>query len=329
MKKATTVLVVVAAIVLILLIMGPFYVLEEGEQAVVIRFGEIVSVEKEAGLKIKVPFVDQVTKFPKRIVAWDGQSQIIPTKQPENQFIYVDTTARWRMTDPQLFYESVGSVTQMQSRLDDLIDSSVRSVISSNFLLDAIRNTNEIYETIKTQIAAQTAATQTGQVLNVESYLITEGSGRDTLSREMYARAKAAMHLPDGQTNQFGVELIDVVVRQIKYSNDLTESVYQRMIQERNQQAQRTRSQGRGEKDNILGRLDQEVQSIISTAEREREEIKGRADAEATRVYAVAYRADPEFFKLWRSLESYKTLLPSFNKTLSTDAEYFDYLYKY
>ena len=120
----------------------------------------------------------------------------------------------------------------------------------------------------------------------------------------------------------------DIVIRQIKYSEDLTESVYQRMIQERNQAAQRTRSEGRGEKDRILGRLDRDVQQIITEAEREAEEIKGEADATATRVYAEAYGADPGFFQLWRSLESYKRLLPQFDKTLSTDAEYFDYLYQ-
>lgn len=330
MNKTVTVVVVIAAIFVILLMMGPFYIVEEGQQAVVIRFGQIVSVQTEAGLKIKTPFVDQVTIYPKKIVSWDGAAQIIPTKQPENQFIWVDTTARWKIIDPKLFYESVGTVTQMQSRLDDLIDSSVRSVISRNYLIDAIRNSNEIYESIKQQLEKQMVGTS-GQVINVESYRLTEGTGREAIGREMLALARQNMTIErNGQKiNQFGVELIDVLIRQIKYSDDLTESVYQRMIQERTQQAARTRSEGRGEKDNILGRIDNEVKAIISRAEREAEEIKGRADAEATRIYAAAYQADPEFFRLWRSLESYKELLPKFKKTLSTDAQYFDYLYRY
>ncbi len=330
MKKSVTVVVVLAAIVIILLMMGPFYIVEEGQQSVVIRFGQIVSLQTEAGLKIKTPFVDQVTIYPKKIVSWDGAAQIIPTKQPENQFIWVDTTARWTIVDPQLFYESVGSVTQMQSRLDDLIDSSVRSVVSRNYLIDAIRNSNEIYESIKVQIESEMEGTS-GQVIDVESYRLTEGKGREALAAEMRELARQNMTIEkDGQKiNQFGVELIDVLIRQIKYSDDLTESVYQRMIQERTRQAQRTRSEGRGEKDNILGRIDREVQATISQAERQAEEIKGRADAEATRIYAAAYQADPEFFKLWRSLESYKELLPKFKKTLSTDAQYFDYLYRY
>jgi membrane protease subunit HflC len=330
MKKPLTVVIVIAAVFLILLSVGPFYIVEEGQQAVVIRFGQIVSIETEAGLKVKTPFVDQVTIYPKKIVSWDGSAQIIPTRQPENQFIWVDTTARWKIIDPTLFYESVGTLGQMQSRLDDLIDSAVRSVISRNYLIDAIRNSNEIYETIKEQIETEMAGAS-GQVIDVESYRLTEGRGRETLAREMGELARQNMTIEkDGQKiNQFGVELIDVLVRQIKYSDDLTESVYQRMIQERTRQAQRTRSEGRGEKDNILGRIDREVQATISQAERQAEEIKGQADAEATRVYAAAYQADPEFFRLWRSLESYKELLPKFKKTLSTDAQYFDYLYRY
>jgi membrane protease subunit HflC len=126
MKKTVTVLVVIAVIVILFLITGPFYVIEEGEQAVVIRFGRIISIEQEAGLKIKVPFVDNVNKFPKKILAWDGESQRIPTK--ENQFIWVATTARWKITDPKLFYESVGTITGAQSRLDDVIDSAVRKI---------------------------------------------------------------------------------------------------------------------------------------------------------------------------------------------------------
>ena len=345
MKKTVTVLVVIGAILLLLLILGPFYILSEGEQSIVIRFGEIVSVQTDAGLKVKVPVVDNVTKFPKKIVAWDGAAQIIPTKQPENQFIWVDTTARWRIVDPILFYTSVTTLNGMHSRLDDLIDSSVRSIVSQNFLIDAIRNTNEIYDSIKAQLAAKTTAQAEALALgdvgqssdrdraaqsaeDLETYRISDGKGREALSEEMYVRAKASMEEGTG-VNQFGIELIDVVIRQIKYSNDLTESVYQRMIQERNQQAQRIRSEGRGEKDRILGRLDRDVRVIITGAEEEAETIKGQGDAEATRIYANAYGQDQEFFKLWRTLESYKMLLPKFDKTLSTDAEYFDFLYSY
>jgi membrane protease subunit HflC len=328
MKRLITILVVIGIAVIVLLIMGPFFVLEEGEQAVVTRFGEIVEVHRDAGLKLKVPFVDTVVKYPKKVLAWDGAAQIIPTKQPENQFIWVDTTARWKIIDLKLFYESVGTITQAMSRLDDIIDSNVRAIVSQNFLLEGIRNSNDIYDAILIQLRERNPLADEAAIQQeAESYQITKG--RDILSREMLDRARAAIETTEGDTkiNQYGIELIDIIIRQIKYSDDLTESVYQRMIQERNQVAEKTRSEGKGEKANIMGKLDQDRETILSQAYNESEAIKGTADAEATQIYARAYGRNQEFFNLWRSLESYKKLLPNFKKTLSTDADYFDYLY--
>ncbi|HUV08581.1 MAG TPA: protease modulator HflC [Spirochaetia bacterium] len=329
MKKLVTILVIIGIALIVLLIMGPFFILQEGEQAVVVRFGEIVVVYGQAGLKFKTPFVENVVKYPKKILSWDGASQIIPTKQPENQFIWVDTTARWKIIDLKLFYESVGTVTQAMSRLDDIIDSNVRAIVSQNFLLEAIRNSNEIYDSILQQLKEANPLSDEKNIQSVaEGYKIIKG--REILSKEMLDRSRAAIGTVETSgavTNQYGIELIDIVVRQIKYSDDLTESVYQRMIQERNQQAEKTRSVGKGEKANILGKLEQDRQTILSQAYSESETIKGTADAEATQIYARAYGRNREFFSLWRSLESYKQLLPNFKKTLSTDADYFNYLY--
>jgi membrane protease subunit HflC len=323
MKKLVVTLVIIAAVIIVFFIVGPFFVIEEGEQAVRIRFGEIIRVYTEAGLKTKVPFVDNVVTFPKKILAWDGEAQIIPTKQPENQFIWVDTTARWKITDLKLFYESVGNLNQAQSRLDDIIDSSVRSTISQNFLIEAIRNTNDIYALLLETVRQRDVL---GGDLTVDVESLKVAKGRIELSRDIFTKARSAM-VDQAGNNQFGIELIDIVIRQIKYSDDLTGSVYQRMIQERNQAAEKIRSEGKGEKDNILGKLAQEVQTILSQAEKEALEIKGTSDAEAAQIYANAYNQNTGFFKLWRSLESYKELLPYFKKTLSTDASYFDYLY--
>ena len=324
MKKLIVTGVVILAVIILVFIVGPFFILEEGEQAVVVRFGEIKQEYQEAGLRFKVPFVDNVKKYPKKIMAWDGDAQIIPTAEGENQFIWVDTTARWRIRDLKLFYASVGTLTEMLSRLDDAIDSSVRQVISQNLLIEAIRSTNDIYD----QIIAQLEITQTAG-FEEDSYRITKG--RRFLARDMFDKAKAVLSATDAEGkayNQFGIELLDIVIRQIKYSDDLTESVYQRMIQERRQAAEKIRSEGLGEKENILGKLTQDVETIRSEAYYQSEEIKGTADAEATRIYAEAYEENEGFFKLWRSLESYKKLLPNFKKTLTTDAEYFDFLYE-
>jgi membrane protease subunit HflC len=322
MKKTVTVLVVIAVIVILFLITGPFYVIEEGEQAVVIRFGRIISIVQEAGLKIKVPFVDNVNKFPKKILAWDGESQRIPTK--ENQFIWVDTTARWKITDPKLFYESVGTITGAHSRLDDVIDSAVRKIISRNPLVEAVRNSNVINEIDRPSVyqAGTEIEGQAAQTLGIDTTIVYEEiqTGRAALSNEVFDESSII-------TPQYGIDLIDIIVRQIKYSDELTESVYRRMIAERNQIAQAFRSDGEGKKAAIMGEMQRELLSIQSGAYRTAQTIKGGADAEAAAIYANTYNRNPDFYEFWKALDSYRTMLPKFQKTLTTEPEYFKYLY--
>lgn len=322
MKKLIVTLVVVAVVLLLFLVLGPFYTVTEGEQAVVTRFGKVVAVDRRAGLKLKMPLVDAVSKYPKKILSWDGEAQRIPTL--ENQFIWVDTTARWRIEDPLKFYESVTSLEQGYGRLDDVIDSSVRTVISQNPLREAVRNSNYINTEQKTPLQTQAAQqvnlgdlsrlTQTAQEFEPVK------KGRKVLSDEMLSRAAAI-------TPQYGITLVDLIIRQIRYSDDLTKSVYDRMIKERAQIAAAYRSYGEGQRAEWLGKLENERKSILSSAYRTSEEIKGEADARATRIYSAAYERDPEFFEFWRSTESYKQVLPQFSKTLSTDMDYFKYLY--
>ncbi|MFP4564195.1 MAG: protease modulator HflC [Spirochaetia bacterium] len=327
MKKLITTLVIIAIVLIIFLLLGPFYTIQEGEQAVVLRFGRIVSTTTEAGLKFKTPLVDNVTRYSKKILAWDGEAQRIPTQ--ENQFIWVDSTARWRIEDPVLFYESVTTLEQGFARLDDIIDSSIRTVISQNLLIEAVRNSNVINEIERADVIQQQAETEdvdeegVRELANLTETVTrydTIEKGRTALSADIFDRAAEI-------APQFGIELIDIVVRQIRYSEDLTESVYQRMIKDRNQIAQAFRSYGEGKKAEWLGRLENEKKSILSRAYDRSEQIKGEADAEATRVYADSYEQDPDFFEFWRSIESYRRLVPSFRKTLTTDMDYFKYLY--
>ncbi|RKX80867.1 MAG: protease modulator HflC [Spirochaetes bacterium] len=324
MKKTITVLVVVAVLMVVLMLLGPVYVLEEGEQAVVTRFGAIVSSQSEAGLKFKMPVVDTVLKYPKKILSWDGDAQRIPTA--ENQFIWVDTTARWKITDPIKFYESVTTLEQGWSRLDDVIDSSVRTVIADNSLNEAVRNSNIINELNREEaiaIGEEAEGTGIDELLKSNFTATTYDEvlkGREILSKAMFNSASKL-------TTQFGIELIDILIRQIRYSDDLTESVYNRMIKERRQIAEFYRSYGEGKKAEWLGKLDNERRSVLSGAYETSETIKGTADAEATRIYSDAYGNNAEFFEFWRSIESYKKVLPNFRKTLTTDMEYFKYLY--
>lgn len=326
----TAVGVTVGIVVFLLVVAGPFYILNEGEQAVVTQFGELVRTDSEAGLHFKMPFVHSVTVFPKKVLSWDGQAQRIPTA--ENQFIWVDTTARWRIKDLGRFYESVNTVDRAFARLDETIDPATRTVISNNPLHEAVRNSLLLNERTATLAEVELANADNGeadpQAFNIARDLIGTNRafpevklGREALSDEILEMVKA-------QTEEFyGIEIMDVVIRQIRYSEDLTESVYNRMITERKQIAEGLRSFGEGRKREILGRMEREKRSILSEAYSTAETIKGRADAQAAEIYASAYRMDPEFFTFWRAIESYRSVLPRFQTTLTTDMDYFRYLY--
>ena len=323
MKKALITLGVIVALVLILVILGPFYILSEGEQSVVTRFGAIVKVETTPGLKFKMPFVDTVVRYSSKVLSWDGDAQRIPTK--ENQFIYVDPTSRWVISDPKRFYETVKTVDNAQLRLDDILDSTVRTVISENYLNEAVRNSNRINQmTVVEEVSSIDDLEAAERLRSLTVSNTTQESirvGRQGLSDRM-------LELASSYTQEYGITLIDVVIRQIKYSDDLTESVYQRMIKERNQIAEAYRSYGRGQLAEWEGKTTSEQKAILSGAYAESEQIKGVADAEATRIYAEAYELDPDFFELWRTLDSYRQTLPDMDKVLSTDITYFDLLYK-
>ena len=238
-----------------------------------------------------------------------------------NQFIYVDPTSRWVISDPAKFYETVKTVDVAELRLDDILDSTIRTVISENYLNEAVRNSNRINEmnvveevsNIEDLEAAEKLRNLTVSDVQQESIKV----GRQGLSDRM-------LQLASPYTAEYGITLIDVIIRQIRYSDDLTESVYQRMIKERNQIAEAYRSYGRGQLAQWEGKTSSEQKSILSEAYASAEQIKGVADAEATRIYADAYESDPDFFELWRTLESYRTTLPSMDKVLSTDIPYFD-----
>jgi len=324
MKKTVIILVIIGAALLVITILGPYYFLVEGEQAVIVQFGRIVRVDTDAGVHYKVPFVESVVKYSKKVQSWDGDAQRIPTS--ENQFIWVDTTARWRISDPKKFYESVGSMTQAQGRMDDVIDSEVRKIISKNPLREAVRDSNVISQIKRSNALASVAgsAESSAALSNISTLAEIKYEpieiGRRALSLEMRDEARTIMP-------QYGMELIDVIIRQIKYSDDLTQSVYDRMIKERNQIAQAFRSDGEGEKAKWLGQTTRELNQIQSEAERKAKEIKGKADAEALGIRNRAYSQDPEFADYWMALEEYKAILPKLTKTMSTEADFYKYLY--
>lgn len=319
MKKIITFVVVVAIILFVLVVASPFYILNEGNQVVVTRFGSIVATHTDAGLYLKIPGIDQVTVYPKLVLSLDGDPQRIPTK--ENQFIIVDTTSRWKIVDPVKFYQNFTTLNNAYNRLSDIVDSSTRTVITQNRLSEIVRSSNIINEMDFEEAAAEDEDTKDiAELVNGTTESEAVSKGRRVLSRQMTENANQLVH-------QYGIDLLDILPRQIKYSDELTESVYSRMIKERNQVAQAYRSNGEGKKAEWLGKLENKKQTISSEAYKRAEEIRGVADAEAARIYAEAYNKDPEFYAFWKSMESYKKTLKNNNATYSTSMDYFDYLY--
>lgn len=322
-NKGYVILGVIIVALVIFMMMGPFYVINEGSQVVVTRFGKIVNTHTNAGLYFKVPFIDVVVTYPKLILSLDGDSQRIPTK--ENQFIIVDTTSRWRISDPEQFYQSFKTLEAANIRLSDIIDSATRTIITQNKLSEVVRSSNLINEKILTtsvvdENSTDDTAAQIDSIINVSTNSESITKGRRQLTLEMAEEARKMIP-------EYGIELIDVVPRQIKYSDEMTESVYNRMIKDRNQVAKGYRSIGEGKKKDWLGKLEKDKLEIESEAYKKAQEIKGQADAEASKIYAQAYSVDPEFYAFWQSLESYKKTIPDFDVTYSTDMDYFKYLY--
>jgi membrane protease subunit HflC len=334
-KKIPVVLVVAAAVLVSILLAGPFYVVDEGEQAVIVQMGRLIDVVTDAGLHIKIPFIDNVTRYPKRIMAWEGEQKSMPTR--EKQYIWVDVIARWRIADPQKFYESISAVSSAYPKLGDIIDSEVRTVVAENYLRETVRNSNLILEKLPEAAPVPTADTQAftedgdSMFENFEkklSSMIQEpGANNEPIQKGRRKLAEEILERSRRIVSEYGIELIDVVTRQIRYSDELTQSVYARMIKERNQIAQAFRSEGEGKKAEWLGRTDNEQRSILSAAYEQAEKIRGAADAEATSIYASAYNRDRAFFDFWRAMESYRATIPKLDKTLTTNMDYFRYLY--
>jgi membrane protease subunit HflC len=328
MNRAMAPLIVVGLAVLIVL-SGMFYQVDETEQVIITQFGRPVSDPiTSPGLHVKVPFIQTVRRFDKRVLEWDGSSEQIPTL--DKRFILLDTTARWRIASPLRFLQAVGNERAAQSRLDDIIESASRDVVSGHMLIQAVRNfqrvlPKEALEEVSVDVnqptetstpsdpAAPPAPTQ--EALEPETRL-----GRDQLSELMVKRAQEI--LPS-----LGIELIDVRVKRINYVREVEERVYERMISERQRIAAQFRSEGDGESAKILGDMERELDRIRSDAYRQAEEIIGRGDAEAARIYAEAYGADANFYSFLQTLETYKqTLRGNASLLLTTDSDFYRYL---
>ena len=300
----------VAAVVLLVVILNAAYLIDQAEQGIIVQFGEpIGDVVSDPGLHWKLPFIQEVRRFDKRLLAWDGDVSQIPTLGRE--FIVVDTTARYRIADPLQFLRSVRDEAGARTRLDDIIDSVARDIVSGTELEEIVRSAD--WNVDVTEIVEEE-----GIALD-ESALERPKKGRGQLETEMLA---AASRLMPG----LGIELVDVRIKRINYIDSVRVQVESRMISERQSIAERFRSEGQGRSQEILGNMERELRRIRSEAERTAQEIIGKADAEATRIYGLAYGKDPEFYSFSKTLESYDAL--GENSTLMIDAksDFFRYL---
>jgi len=283
------------------------YTLDETEQAVITRFGEPVGEPVlKPGLHFKMPMADKVNRFEKRWLEWSGDPNQIPTR--DKKYIWVDTFARWRVSDPLRFFQRMRDERTAQSRLNDIIDGETRNAIASYNLIEAVRSSNREFED---EEYAQTEGAQPPEKI---------AEGRDKLTRRILERASAVV-------SEFGVELVDVQVKRINYVDEVQVKVFERMISERRRIAERSRSEGQGRSAEIRGQTERELKGIQSEAYRRAQEVMGKADAEAIQIYAGSFGRDPEFYQLVRTLEAYRTTLdPGTSLFLDTDSDFYRYL---
>jgi membrane protease subunit HflC len=310
MRGLTIVAVVVFG--LFILLGSAAFVVSETEQVVLTQFGKPVGEAiKDAGLHFKIPFIQEANFFPKNLLEWDGEPSQMPTL--DKTYIWVDTFARWRIKDPLTFFETVSNEMAGQKKLDDIIDPATWNLITSHHLIEAVRNSDR-----KMDI-------KEAGVDEVYKALILKPieMGRENI-------ATAIMEQANPKLTQFGIELVDVRIKRINYVEEVRKAVYNRMIAERKQIAEKFRSEGMGESSKIAGDKEKELKKITSGAYKTAQEIKGKADAEATRIYAEAYNKDPEFYSFINTLRIYKDSLDKDTwLLLSTKSDFFKYLKQY
>ncbi len=308
MKRLILALLILVGLAAVVVILGGLFVIDQAEQGIIVQFGEPVgNVVTTPGLHWKRPFIQEVRRFDKRLLAWDGDVSQIPTLGRE--FIVVDTTARWRIVDPLKFLRSVRDELGARTRLDDILDSVVRDIVSGADLEEIVRSRDWDVDPAKLEEAParDDVALQKPKV------------GREGLEQKMLAAASRLM--PD-----MGIEIVDVRIKRINYIESVRRQVESRMVSERQSIAARFRSEGEGRSQEILGNMEKQLREIRSQAERQAEEIRGTADAQATRTYGEAYGADPEFFSFFRTLESYRVMGKNTTLMLDANAEFFRYL---
>ncbi len=310
-KRALNIFIIAVVFIGLFFLTGAVYIVTEVNQAVITQFGKPVGDPvSKSGLHFKLPFIQKTQYFDKRLLNWDGDPNQIPTR--DKKYIWVDTTARWLISDALKFLQSVGNERGAQARLDDIVNSAARDVVTNHLLVETIRNSNRILDT----------ATGSESITLAEEALERIKVGREDLEAEILDRAKEL-------APRYGIELVDVRIKRINYVEEVGIKVYERMISERKRAAEQYRSEGRGKSAEIKGQKEKELKLITSGAYRTAQGIRGKADAEAVAIYAEAYNKDTEFYSFLKTLETYRDTVDG-NTTLilTTDGDYYKYLKK-
>jgi membrane protease subunit HflC len=313
MKSILSLILFIASVAVLVGLMGSLYTVSEIEQVIITQFGKPVGEPiTTAGLKFKVPFIQEVNPIDKRILEWDGSPSDMPTK--DKLYVSVDMFARWRITDPLQYFLRLRDERSAQSRLDDILGSETRNSVAKHELIEIIRTT-------KDRVPLQDTSLQDAN--NVVGVLLPIEKGRVEVEQEIFEAAAPKVAV-------FGIELLDVRFKRVDYNQSVRPKIYDRMVSERRQIAEQFRSEGNGEAARINGNRERDLQKIQSEAYRKVEEIRGEADARATEIYAKAYNQSPEavkFYEFTRTMETYKSIITT-NTTLilSTDSELFKFL---
>ena len=306
MKKATTIQIIVLLAIVFLLDQAT-YTVSETEQVIITQFGDPVGDPViSPGLHFKVPFIQRVNVFDNRFLEWDGNPNQVPTR--DRRFILVDTYARWRITDPLLFFQRLRDERGAQSRLDDILDGETRNAVARHNLIELVRSTNRNEADV--------------QIESEEEAVILEAleQGREEITREILQTAA-------GRTADLGIELLDLRLKRINYVAEVQQDVFARMIAERQRVAEEFRSEGQGEAARIDGERERELSQIQSEAYRVAEELRGKADATATAVYAESYDRDADFYAFTKSMETYEETMDGETVfILDTDSELLRFL---
>ena len=306
----------VAALVLLIVLRTAFYTVKQTQQVIVTQFGKPVGDPvTEPGLHLKLPFIQTVNRIDKRFLEWDGAPVAIPTR--DKTYIHVDTFARWRIDDPKTYFVRLHDERSAQSRLDDILGSETRNAVAKHDLIEIVRSDKARKPLRDENIKA--AAGYVGAL----GVLPPIAFGRAKVEADIKAGASVKMA-------EFGIALLDVRLKRVNYNPDVLDRIYQRMISERQQIAQRFRSEGEGEAARIAGQRDRDLNEIESTAYRQVQQIRGQADAKASEIYARAYTQSPqaaEFYSFLKSMATYRRVLTKDSTlVLSTDSDLLRYL---